>query len=285
MTRADDRSLLHAALAIVGAANAMIRPMAVSVEQHGLLAAAANGFGINLAVWLALVLAIAGLAATRGGPLRRVDLAVTAVMLCALMVPSSSASWLVLALLAAWIGRDRHLSVAQRAGVVVLFVVAIREPLLSSLIHLFNTQLLALDAILTSLALSPFVDGARADGNMVMAEDGVRLVVLSSCSSLANLSFAMLFWFSVSRTLMPRITPSAWRAGTAIGLLVVAQNVGRLAVMASSGERYDYLHGDIGRPLLEAAMLLSVILLTLWGVRHAIADLVGRGTAGASRPG
>ena len=285
MTRADDRSLLVAALAIIGAANAVIRPVTVAVEQQGLLSAAVNGFGVNLAVWLALALAIAGIVSRRGPPLERRDLVVAAVVLGVLMVPSSSASWLVLALLAAWIGLDRGLSAAQRAGVVVLFVVAIREPLLTSLIHLFNTQLLALDAILTSLALSPFVEGARADGNMVVADDGVRLVVLSSCSSLANLSFAMLFWFSITRTLMTRITPTAWRAGIAIGLLVVAQNVGRLAVMASSGERYDYLHGDSGRPLLEAGMLVSVILLTLWGVRHVIADMVGHRAAGASRSG
>jgi hypothetical protein len=257
------------AMALLGSLNAVARPVVASIHDAGWVAVAGITFGVNPAVWVALVISLAGLASGSNTPLKRRDVVLTAIVLLGLTVPSATASWLVLAGFSAVLMRDHSLTSTQRAGATILLVTALRDPLVSTATHLFNEPLLALDAMLAAMALAPFANGVHADGNLVLGPDGARLVVLTSCSSLANLSYALLFWFAVSRTLLPRLDRKAWAAGAVLALLLVALNVTRLAMKAASDAGYDVIHGPPGRLLFEVLMLLVVTGLTLLGVRDA----------------
>ena len=151
------------------------------------------------------------------------------------------------------------------------------------MLHLLNEPLLALDAALAAAVLASFVDGVHAEGNLVLGADGARLVILTSCSSLANLSYALLFWFVVSRTLLPRLDLNAWLAAGAIAAALVALNVARLALMAASDSGYELIHGVTGRLLFEALMLLLLTCFTLLGAKHALAKHPRGRTAVAAR--
>jgi hypothetical protein len=56
------RTHLIVAVAMLGAANAVLRPVAVMIADQGAVDAALGGFGVNPAVWVALILAGWGLA-------------------------------------------------------------------------------------------------------------------------------------------------------------------------------------------------------------------------------
>lgn len=277
------RNGLILGLAVLGAANALLRPVTASIRGEGWLAAAGNSFGVNPAVWVALILACAALHSLTRVPLERRDVALAAGVLLGLTIPSATVSWLTLAGYALLLCRDARLDTIQRTGAVILAVTALRDPLVSTTMHLLNEPLLAVDAALTAAALAPFVEGVRAEGNLVLGSDSTRLVILTSCSSLANLSYALLFWFAVCRTLLPRLDRHAWLAGAAIASVLVAQNVARLALMAASDSGYEVIHGPTGRLLFEVLMLLLVTGFTLLGVRHALAKHSRDRTAAAVR--
>jgi hypothetical protein len=278
------RNGLILAVTLLGALNAVLRPVAASLGERGWVEAAVATFGVNPAVWVALTLAALNLHSATPATLMRRDVALAAGVLVGLTIPSATVSWLVLAGYGVVLCLDTRLSDLQRAGALILVVAALRDPIVSASLHLLNEPLLALDAVLAAAALAPFVDGVHAQGNLVLGADGARLVILTSCSSLANLSYALLFWFAVSRTLLPRLDRNTWFAAAAIAAALVALNVARLALMAASDSAYALIHGATGRLLFEALMLLLLTGFTLLGVRHALAKHPRGRAAVAARP-
>jgi len=277
------RTHLIVAVAMLGAMNALLRPVAVAVTEHGAIDAALVGFGINPAVWVALVLAGMALADSAPRPLARRDLVLATVTLCGLSIPSANVSWLVLALYGAALCLDRRLSPAQHTGAAILLVVALREPIVSAATQLLNEPLLGLDAMLVAAALAPFIEGISSEGNIVLGTDSAKLVILTGCSSVRNVSYALLFWYAVSRSMLPRLTRPVCLAGAAIAATMIAQNVVRLALMASSDANYDVIHGPSGQIFFEVLMLVLVLGLTSLGVGHALTHLAGGRAAAAAR--
>jgi hypothetical protein len=249
-------------VALLGAANATLRPVTSSIHELGWLESAGHAFGVNPAVWVALILALVGLHARDHVPLTGRDLALAGTALLGLTIPSATISWLVVAAYALALAFDTRLDPTQRTAALILAVAALRAPLISATMSLLNEPLLAFDAALAASALALFMEGVYAEGNLVLGPDGARLVILTSCSSLANLSYALLFWFAVSRTLMPRMERRA---------ALVSQNVARLALMATSDAGYEIIHGPSGRLFFELLMLFMVTGITLLGVRDALA--------------
>jgi len=270
---------------MLGAANALLRPVAVTIAEQGVVDAALRGFGINPAVWVALLLAGMALADSAPRPLARRDLVLAMLTLCALSIPSAIASWLVLALYCAALCLDRRLSPAQHCGASILLLVASREPIVSTAMYLLNEPLLAIDAVMAAATLAPFVDGIYAEGNIVLSEDSARLVVLTSCSSVRNVSYGLLFWYAASRSVLQHLTRSAWLAGVGIATTMVAQNIIRLSLMAKSDASYEFIHGPTGETLFEVLMLVLVLGLTSLGVRHALTELAGGRAAAAGCSG
>ena len=277
------RNGLIFAVALLGAANATLRPVIASIEELGWLESAGLAFGVNPAVWVALILALVGLHARGHVPLTGRDLALAGTALLGLTIPSATISWLVVAAYALALVFDTRLDPTQRTAALILAVTALRAPLISAAMNLLNEPLLAFDAVLAASALAPFMEGVYAEGNLLLGPDGARLVILTSCSSLANLSYALLFWFAVSRTLMPRMERRAWLAGAVIACALVIQNVARLALMATSDAGYEIIHGPSGRLFFELLMLFMVTGITLLGVRDALAKHPRDRAAAAAR--
>lgn len=280
------RSRFFSALAALAAANALSRPLHLALQEGDLWGALSQGLALNPAVLSALLLGLGGLARGQDEPpLSDADLGVGLILLLLLLLPSATVSWLVLAVLAGYLCRDRQLTPAQHAGAAILLLCALREPLTSAVLDVLSVPLLALDARLAALLLSAWSPGAHAQGNLILQADEVRLVVLTGCSSLVNLSYALLFWYAASRTLYRRFPRPVWYAGLAVGGTVVALNVLRLVYMANSRAGYLLLHEGVGQYWLSSLSLLLVVGATCGGIWYAEQGRFGRAAALAVRPG
>lgn len=271
-------------LVLIGFISAVIRPAAALVTEVGPVRAAGELFGINPAVFVAGGVVILLLSRTAYRSVRWRDTAIALGMLSGLLIPSATVSWILLALMAVFLWWDGETGEAQRAAAAVLGAMALRDPFLSALIQLFGSELLALDTYLASFVLAFLDPGVRAQNNLIMGPDGVRLVILTGCSSLANLSFALLFWYAISRLYVASLGLVAWLAGMGVAIFVILLNVLRLAVMGTSPEGYRLMHADESGMVMSLVMLMVVSLVTWTGVIYGESGKNSRVVAGRAHP-
>ncbi len=279
-----DRSYFWIAVILLGATNALMRPVIASMEDLGFWNSAFDAFGINPAVMAALLLSV-GLILTQedAQSTSRADVWVGLFVLIGFLIPSATLSWIFLGLYAGYLALQKGLTTEQRAGVAILILTSFRQPIMGFLIHIFNAPILSFDAALTAWLLSSFETGIHAEGNLVMSGDKVRLVILTSCSSLANLSFALLFWYAACRSLVSHFTRTMLLSGVGVAVSIVFLNIIRLAMMASSSERYAVIHETAGKTVFALLMLLLVVSFTYWGIRNVIQRTHGDGLGPTAR--
>lgn len=266
---ATNRTLYWACLIAVGALNAFIKPIIQSIEHSGFWPASLNLFDIHPVMVGVIVLVIALIYDPHSKQsLTQRDLVVGLFLLAGLLIPSATMSWLFLGLFAAVLSTDKTITPTQRNAAIILMVAGFREPIMTFLLQVFNAQILTLDARLTAQLLSVFHENVTAQGNMILAIDEVRLVVLTSCSSLANLSFALLFWFAINRTFSSKLTKDMLLSGVGILMSMVILNVIRLTMMASSSEQYAIIHETVGKTVFAVIMVAMVFMITAWGIRN-----------------
>lgn len=282
--------LLHrytfwAFLVLLGVAHALVRPAVVLVEEVGVWTAAQQLFGVNPALYTATLIILLLMRRAELISIRWSDVAVAALYLLGLMFPSATVSWLMLVLLALWLWRGRCGGPDISAAATIMLLMALREPVLSAVMLLYGEELLTVDTYLASL-LPMRGDAVWAQNNILMGGEGVKLVVLSGCSSLANLSYALLFWYSVSRYFGGRISTAALLAGALVVLSVVGLNVIRLALMGHSASGYAAMHTEQMNGVISLAMLIVVVTISCLGVWYGSSRESGNysaDSAGANR--
>ena len=96
------------------------------------------------------------------------------------------------------------------------------------------------------------------------------LVIYPTCSSLANMSLAVLCWIALAQLLDHkwRNMDVAW--GMLACLAVVAINVFRMGLMAQSLNYYEAVHSNLGDMIANIIFLVAVLGICLRGVRHEI---------------
>lgn len=260
------RADLFAGLFLLATLNGIIGWAVDSVRADGLLPAFTNLFGISAVVWLALAAGIAILRQGEAEPVRRLDVAVAAMVVAVALLPSTGASRGAIALLAVYaIATSPSQSPIRRAGIIFL---AITGAILWGRIALdtFGASLLALDATFVATLL-----GVPHGGNMIWTPDGAwRLVVFPGCSSMQGISVALLFWATVNQYFR---VPFGWSAaGWAMLALAatVAINVVRIAALLWFPDHFEAIHTGWGWHLFMWATLLAVGAITLFGARREI---------------
>lgn len=264
-----NQSFYWVCLIVIGAANALIKPIIHSVEHDGFWAASINLFDIHPVMVAIIFLVIALIYDPHAKKMLHTrDVLVGGFLLTGHLIPSATISWLFLGLFGAALSRDLSITQKQRNAAIILMAAGFREPIMTFLLQMFNAQILTLDALLTAQLLAVFHDNVTAQGNLLLAGEQVRLVVLTSCSSLANLSFAMLFWFAANRTFANQLNKDMLFSGLAILVAMVTLNVIRLTMMASSSEQYAIIHDTLGKAAFAVIMVGMVFTLTAWGLRN-----------------
>jgi exosortase/archaeosortase family protein len=158
---------------------------------------------------------------------------------------------------------------ASRQGASILLAVTV--PMLWSrmLFHFFANYILTVDAWLVSWLL-----GTHRTGNLVEFFDkSGQLVIFPPCSSLANVSLALLCWVTFSQPVSHKSKYDfLWclLACTA----VVAVNVTRMTILGMSEWHYATFHNEWGDAVANVVILGLIIGICALGVRHELVQRI-----------
>src|SRR5712672_938378 len=128
------------------------------------------------------------------GGLDSADLAVAMVLLLIIALPIGAMSWLAVTMLSLYVVLFAQATESQHRGAVILLAATV--PMLWSrlVFDLFASFILGVDAALVGWML-----GTHRSGNIVeFADHSGTLAIFQSCSSLANVSLALLCWVTIS---------------------------------------------------------------------------------------
>jgi hypothetical protein len=260
---------LWGALYLLGCANGLGARIISSVRQHGWADAAAGTFDVSVIVVGACVIGISLVLTEQRRP-GWLDVSIALILSILIALPIGAFSWVGVTLLSLYLlATAGPKAEPQRRGAVILLAATV--PVLWSrlVFDLFANFILGVDAALVSRIL-----GTQRTGNMVQfADNSGTLVIFSSCSSLANVSLALLCWVTVSQAVQHRR-----RAQDAFWCLlaccsVIAVNVLRISIMGLSSAHYQVLHSEPAQILLNVIILALVLSISIAGTRR---DLFSR---------
>ena len=198
-------------------------------------------------------------------PLDNRDLMVLVPAVAAVLLPVPALSALAVLLTGCWLYRSGGAaSRARRCGVVVL---ALTGVLIWS--HVFfaaaGPQLMAADARFVMM-----LSGTEARGNLLdFASEGPPMLIGYACSSLHNITKAVLFWAAMTQLLRIPIGKGSLLvclAAIAVNALV---NALRLSTIAHNRESFDYWHLGLGGAMFAWAGVIAVLLVVAGGC-HAL---------------
>jgi hypothetical protein len=263
---AISRNEYFAGLFAIACANGLGSRMIEMVRESGWTAAILSTFEISAVVWLSCAAGLAMVVRERDGEIQRLDLVVGAVLLVLIVLPIGGLSWLAVTLLSLYAAAFADPPSPLRRGAMILLAVTV--PMLWSrlLFRFFANFILQIDASLVSLML-----GTSRSGNLVRFVDGSgTLAIVPYCSSLHNVSLAVLTWVAINQWLGRRWSSSDWQWIVLAGVAVVAVNVTRMSLMALSATHYHAIHGSWGDIVTNLLTLCAVVGLCLMGVRREL---------------
>jgi exosortase/archaeosortase family protein len=259
------RGELFAGLYILGCTNGLAAKMILSVRRLGWVDAAVGTFDVSVIVLFACYIGISLVPADKRG-IHLADLAVAMVLLLMIALPIGAVSWLAVTMLSLYVLLFTQSTESERRGAVILLAVTV--PMLWSrlIFDLFANFILSVDALLVGWML-----GTHRSGNMVeFADHSGTLAIFPSCSSLANVSLALLCWVAISESVRHER-----RAQDILWCLlacstVVAVNVIRISLMGLSSAHYDLLHSPPAEVALNIFILALIVAISVLGVRRDV---------------
>ncbi|MET0529360.1 MAG: hypothetical protein ABW003_13670 [Microvirga sp.] len=263
------RSALFSCFITVAILNGLAPKMIVSLETKGLAESLLSTFGVSAVVWIAAAVAIA-LVRDTGETSTDRDLVVAAIVLPSLVVPIAPAAWLGLTVLALHICASSARNSAVWRGGWIALGVTVPVFWTPSLFKLLSQPILMADATLVS-----WLVGLPRDGNVVALADGSgSLWIAPECSSLANVSLAILCWMTFMRAEGLPLTRRSL-AWCALGcVLVVCVNIVRISLIALYPDWYEVIHGPYGALVASWTILFLIAWVGLAAVRSGRAHLV-----------
>jgi hypothetical protein len=263
--KAIPRNDLFAVLYIIGCANGLLGRLIQSFQFSDWEGALA-GADINVIILLAC---FAGISLVSEKSAERVvprDIAVALVFLVLVGLPIFPLSWVAITILSLYICLFANDNRERLRGALILL--AMTAPMLWSrlLFQLFAKPILDIDAFLVSLLL-----GTHRTGNVVGFQDGSgSMIVLPACSSLANMSLALLCWVTITQWVGHRWgAKDVFWAGLAC-TSVIAVNVTRISLMGLSHRNYELIHSSWGDMITNSIMLALMVGVTVLGARREI---------------
>ena len=257
-----DRLALLAFLAVLDALNALWPSLARSWDGGAARFLLGAG-GISAVIWFCLYAIWAiGHEPDVATPASGADMTAAALMLLAAMLPAPTAAALALSGAAIYlVAIGRSGSRERRLGLVLLALgnTLLWGRLLLSVVA--PAPLLRLDAALVSA-----ISGLPAAGNIVSFSDRGQFYIAPGCSSLHNVSLAILLWASATQLLGLRVTPRLLAScGTAM-LAMVLVNAVRLTAIGYFHADFQFLHEGPGKDLFGFASLLICGLIVAAGI-------------------
>jgi exosortase/archaeosortase family protein len=259
------RNDFFAVLYILGCVNGLLGRMIQSFQFSDWEGALA-GVDINAIILLACFVGISLISAKSPEHLFPRDVVVALIFLILVSLPIFPLSWVAVTALSLYILFFANANPDRVRGALILL--AMTAPMLWSrlLFQIFAKPILDIDAALVALLL-----GTDRTGNMVGFLDGSGyMIVLPACSSLANMSLALLCWVAITQWVGHRWTAKdvIW-AGLACAS-VIAVNVTRISLMGLNHRYYEAIHSTWGDMITNSIMLALMVTVTVLGARREI---------------
>lgn len=258
------RNELFAGLAFLCFANGISGSVIFTVMQDGITAALLSTFNISVIVWSACAIGISFLQREPGQPIRASDRVIASGVLAVILVPVGPLSWLALAGLASHILRGSPRSSFLHRGACILLAMTIPMFWGRLLFAMLSDTILQGDAILVG-----WLVGTHRLGNTVQFADGSGyLWIAPACSSLANISLAILCWVMFAKVVdrPGSLQDLGWCMAGCIAVVVI--NVVRISLIGFYPERYELIHGPVGVTVASWAILAVTVGICLLGVRR-----------------
>lgn len=256
------RPELVALLLVVGIANALMPNIVNGIAADGIVFATLNTFEISAVVWLAVFVTVKYALLGEKRPITLLDRGLAIAFIFSCLLPIGPVMWLLLTAFALkLITGSKRDDFLHRAGWVCF---ALTVPMFWSkrLFNMFSEFFLAIDAELVSS-----ITQTERISNLVPIPGGTGyLQIAAPCSSMANVSLALLCWILFTQTGGVRWKPRnvLW-CGLAC-LSVVAVNVTRISLIGFYPNQYELLHGPIGSTVVSWTTVLVVLAVCFYGV-------------------
>lgn len=257
------RNAVWGAVVAVLTINALAGRVISFAGDNGLLSTVIGLGGVSALVWFALFVIDRLSFAPATADLSSRDWLIAAGCAILALVPSSPAAGLGVFLAGAYLlatsaahTSERRLSYLALAlsGVFLWGKLAL---------NFLAVWVLPIDAFLASA-----IAGADFSGNVVYSGDqNARFVVSQGCSSLVNISFAILAWVSITQAFDVTLERRDLPFGFAVIVAVVSVNLARLAVMFAWPETFDYVHEGPGRAYFAFGSAAAAVVASLIGVQ------------------
>ena len=256
------RSHLYSGLVVVGFANGASDRIANSIARDGTATALLNMFGVSVVIWAAGAAVLFLLARGEQQPVQRMDIVVAAMASVAFLLPLPQLSWLALTGTAIYLAATTADGSLRRAATLLG---AMTVPIFWArlLFAALSGPVLAIDAKLVS-----WIVGTQSDGNAIPFADGSGMLFLEpACSSLTNVSLALLCGVLVVKLYDQAWSPAIVRTVFAACLATVAINIFRISLIGILPAYYDVIHGPVGATLAEWITNFAVVVIYAGGVR------------------
>jgi hypothetical protein len=151
---------------------------------------------------------------------------------------------------------------------VALVLLALTGPLIWGplILIVFAGPLLSLDAHLVGAAI-----GMPVDGNLVQfASGGRRFLIGIPCSSVHNISLALVLWTTAAALFRVRFDIRYISCGIAMVGFMFGLNILRLSLIGQYPASFTFLHDGLGADLFGWGALMGVGLLAFLGVERAV---------------
>lgn len=249
----------------LGCASGLAARIIQSANRLGWGDAFFNTFEISAIVWVACVVGVFLILQDRTAGLRPRDLALGAGFVFLNILPVGALSWISITALSVYI-ISTTTDASSRRGAFILLAVTV--PMLWSrlLFQFFANLILQIDASLVALTLN-----THRTGDMVQFADGSGLlVILPGCSSLANVSLAILCWVTVSQAVAHRSSAYDLLWCLAACVSVMAVNVARISIQGLSQWHHTAFHSQWGDAISNTIILSLILCFSICGVRREL---------------
>lgn len=259
------RGEFFAGLATLGCISGLASRIIQSINSLGWSDALFNTFQISVIVWISCAAGVSLVVQERTVGVRSSELAMAAGFIVLVILPIGPLSWLAVTALSLYIIFSTNVASSRRGAFILL---ATTVPMLWSrlLFRFFANLILQIDASLVGWLL-----GTHRTGDIVDFADGSGvLVILPGCSSLANVSLAILCWVTVSELAGHKRSAFDlfWCLMACVSVIVV--NVTRIGLMGLSQWHYAIIHGSLGEVVGNAIILGLMVGFSVLGARREV---------------
>ena len=259
------RGEFFAGLFAIGCASGLASRVIQSINRLGWTDALFDTFEISAIVWLSCAAGVTLVLRDRTIGIRSSELGIAAVFVLLVILPIGPLSWLAVTALGLYVIFCERADSSRRGAFILL---ATTVPMLWSrlLFQFLANLILQIDASFVGWIL-----GTHRTGDIVQFADGSGvLVILPACSSLANVSLALLCWVTVSQLVCHKKSAYDLLWCLMACISVMAVNVTRISIAGLSQWHYTTFHNPWGEAVGNAIMLGLIIGFSVVGVRREL---------------